>query len=208
MSWPTSYRVENTGWISRSGALVGSLFEHWPTEGRTGKRTIRKSNGTIGYIDADNPEFPESGWIRLNGDACDLTGFNANGVRPTGWSSTGSCGGAQVLAMNVFVPYTEMVIVMNRLSGVGQCMTWETNSRIAYDTGYWTTPTYNGRYIPYGQCNWGDFIWAKGTNSNDISGIQNNWVIRLKNMLPGEQVRLRMACHSASGTHNYTFYVR
>ena len=206
--WPRAHsRVGVAEWPKRKDFFGAASFEYLPPEPARGSRAIKTSTG-IQYVKEASLEAFGGGWVRVDNSMTNVGSIDANGVRRWSWSVGSSCGGYQVYAMDLYVPYTEMLIVYNRISNVSQCSEFTTNTRVFMETGYYTTPQYEERYTPYGMCTWGDFVWAKGTNSSDISGLQNNWVIRLKNSAPGEQVRWRLACHGSSGTTDHTYYVR
>lgn len=117
------------------------------------------------------------------------------------------CGGGSYYELRnpstIGISYTESMLLIQRISTLGQCSSITGGGT----SGYYVTTGYKGSYASYGMCNWGDGIFANPCcNAQNISGLQNNWVMFGSGTNPG--LRYGVACAGGTGQHYHMWFIR
>jgi hypothetical protein len=97
--------------------------------------------------------------------------------------------------------YTQSMLLMQRVSTIGQC------SEITGGTGrgYYTGPEYTGSYTSNGMCLWGDGIFANGS-SQDMTNLKRYWVMLGSGTNPS--LYYQVQCAGGSGQHYHMWFIK
>ena len=100
--------------------------------------------------------------------------------------------------------YTQSMLLMQRVSTIGQC------SAIANGSirGYYTGPEYTGSYTSYGMCTWGDGNFANGTNDpQNMANLKRYWVMLGSGTNPS--LYYSVQCGSGgTGQHYHMWFIK
>jgi hypothetical protein len=97
--------------------------------------------------------------------------------------------------------YTQSMLLMQRVSTIGQC------SEITGGTGrgYYTGPEYTGSYTTNGMCLWGDGIFANGS-AQDMTNLKRYWVMLGSGTNPS--LYYQVQCAGGSGQHYHMWFIK
>lgn len=174
-----------------------------------------------------NSSIDGGGWMAVTSDMCPQT-FNSstNAV----WESNTSAnklqkGNPQILNVSVVeygcgggwtgssyrlknpndygFSYTNTMMLMERVSTIGQCSAIIGNT----SAGYYTGPVYNGSYTSDATCTWGG-----GTFANNCCGAQNMDGLKLYYVFFGSgtnpDLQYKTECAGGSGQHYHMWFIK
>jgi hypothetical protein len=99
--------------------------------------------------------------------------------------------------------YTQSMLLMQRVSTIGQCSSITNGS----DMGYYTGPEYTGSYTSYGMCTWGDGNFANACCGNTFtSNLKAYWVLLGSGTNPS--LYYQVQCASGSGQHYHMWFIK
>ena len=99
--------------------------------------------------------------------------------------------------------YTQSMLLMQRVSTIGQCSSITNGS----DSGYYTGPEYTGSYTSAGMCTWGDGNFANACCSNTItSNLKAYWVLLGSGTNPS--LYYQVQCAGGSGQHYHMWFIK
>jgi len=99
--------------------------------------------------------------------------------------------------------YTQSMLLMQRISTIGQCSAIANGS----NSGYYTGPEYTGSYTSYGMCTWGDGNFANACCDNAYtSNLKAYWVLLGSGTNPS--LYYQVQCASGSGQHYHMWFIK
>ena len=99
--------------------------------------------------------------------------------------------------------YTQSMLLMQRISTIGQCSAIANGS----NSGYYTGPEYTGSYTSYGMCTWGDGNFANACCDNAFtSNLKAYWVLLGSGTNPS--LYYQVQCASGSGQHYHMWFIK
>jgi hypothetical protein len=99
--------------------------------------------------------------------------------------------------------YTETMLLILRISTIGQC------SAISGQTanGYFSGPEFNGSFTSSGMCTWGDGAFANVCcGAQNMTNLQQYWIIRGSGS--NQFIRYQVQCAGGSGQHYHMWFVK
>jgi hypothetical protein len=99
--------------------------------------------------------------------------------------------------------YTQSMLLMQRISTIGQCSAITNGS----NSGYYTGPEYTGSYTASGMCTWGDGNFANACCDNAItSNLKAYWVLLGSGTNPS--LYYQVQCAGGSGQHYHMWFIK
>lgn len=99
--------------------------------------------------------------------------------------------------------YTQSMLLMQRISTIGQCSAIANGS----NNGYYTGPEYTGSYTSYGMCTWGDGNFANACCDNAFtSNLKAYWVMLGSGTNPS--LYYQVQCAGGSGQHYHMWFIK
>jgi energy-coupling factor transporter ATP-binding protein EcfA2 len=102
---------------------------------------------------------------------------------------------------SVGINYTQTMLLIQRVSTIGQCSDITGGTVKAYYTG----PEYTGTYTSNGMCLWSDGIFANGS-AQDMTGLKLYWVMLSSGT--NQSLRYQVQCAGGSGQHYHMWFVK
>lgn len=101
------------------------------------------------------------------------------------------------------ISYTETMLLMERISTIGQCSAITDQT----DAGWYTGPAYSGSYTSSGMCTWGDGVFANNCcGAQNMTGLKPYWVILGSGTNPS--LRYSVQCAGGTGIHYHMWFVK
>jgi hypothetical protein len=101
------------------------------------------------------------------------------------------------------ISYTETMLLMERVSTIGQCSAITGQS----SAGYFNTSEYFGSFTSNGMCLWGDGIFANTCcGAQNMTGLKPYWIILGSGTNP--DLRYSVMCAGSSGLHYHMWFVK
>jgi hypothetical protein len=99
--------------------------------------------------------------------------------------------------------YTQTMLLIQRVSTIGQCSAISNGS----NSGYYTGPEYNGSYTNYGMCNWADSVFANPCcDAQNMTGLKPYWVMLGSGTNPS--LYYQVQCAGGSGQHYHMWFIK
>jgi hypothetical protein len=99
--------------------------------------------------------------------------------------------------------YTQTMLLIQRVSTIGQCSAISNGS----NSGYYTGPEYNGSYTNYGMCNWADSTFANACcDAQNMTGLKPYWVMLGSGTNPS--LYYQVQCAGGSGQHYHMWFIK
>ena len=163
----------------------------------------------------------QGGWMGMTSELCPQT---SNVQTSASWetNTSGRLQGSNTSILNVSVVeggcgdvkyyqlqnpstrglnYTQSMLLMQRVSTIGQCSAITGGTA----TGYYTGPEYTGTYTGNGMCLWGDGIFANGS-SQDMTNLKTYWVLLGSGTNPS--LYYQVQCAGGSGQHYHMWFIK
>jgi hypothetical protein len=165
----------------------------------------------------------QGGWMGMTSELCPQT---SNVQTSASWetNTSGRLQGSNASILNVSVvetgcggtsyyqlqspstrglSYTQSMLLMQRISTIGQCSAITNGS----NSGYYTGPEYTGSYTASGMCTWGDGNFANACCDNAItSNLKAYWVLLGSGTNPS--LYYQVQCASGSGQHYHMWFIK
>lgn len=165
-----------------------------------------------------DPTVQGGGWMGVNEN---IAPYSGNVATTAVWEENGEnlevgnpsvlnvtvqeigCGGTSYYQLgnpsDYGVDYTQIMMLMYRVSTIGQC------SRIGGSSAYYEGPKYKGDHTSSGMCTWNNGIFANGNNS-DMSGLERYWVLNASGA--NRDLEYSTRCASGTGTHYHMWFIK
>jgi len=119
----------------------------------------------------------------------------------------GGCGNVKYYQLqnpsNVGLNYTQKMLLIERVSTIGQCSSISNGS----GNGYYSGPEYQGSYTSAGMCTWGDGNFANTCcGAQNMTGLKRYWVMLGTGTNPN--LYYQVQCAGGSGQHYHMWYIK
>jgi hypothetical protein len=99
--------------------------------------------------------------------------------------------------------YTQAMLLIQRVSTIGQC----SDIVSSVGRGYYTGPEYTGTYTSYGMCNWADSTFANVCcDAQNMAGLKPYWVMLNSGTNPS--LYYQVQCAGGSGQHYHMWFIK
>jgi hypothetical protein len=99
--------------------------------------------------------------------------------------------------------YTQTMLLIERVSTIGQCSTITGNS----SNGWYDGPDYDGVFNSFGMCNWGNGIFSNACcDAQNMTDLKKYWVIFGSGN--NHSLRYSVSCAGGSGKHFHMWFVK